>query len=66
MFLNRLQKLCNCSKARTREIFDSAEDLGYVKCERIETSDNAQRSTKFVMLGEKRPPSDEEDEDEED
>ena len=66
VFLNRLQKLCNCSKARTREIFDSAEDLGYVKCERIETSDNAQRSTKFVMLGEKRPPSDEEDEDEED
>ena len=66
VFLNRLQKLCNCSKARTREIFDSAEDLGYVKCERIETSDNAQRSTKFVMLGEKRPPSDGEDEDEED
>ena len=66
VFLNRLQKLCNCSKARTREIFDSAEDLGYVKCERVETSDNAQRSTKFVMLGEKRPPSDEEEDDEED
>lgn len=66
VFINRLQKLCNCSKARTREIFDSAEDLGYVKCERIETSDNAQRSTKFVMLGEKHPPSDSgEDEDEE-
>ena len=67
LFVSRIEKIANVSRTKARLIFDSAIDLGYIKCERIETSDNAQRSTKFVLPGDVRPVSEDAgDEDEDD
>ena len=66
VFVNRLQELCNTSRTKARLIFDQAVDLGYVKCERMEDAENGQRSTKFVMLGDVRPPEAETENGEED
>ncbi len=67
LFVSRIEKIANVSRTKARLIFDSAIDLGYIKCERIETSDNAQRSTKYVLPGDVRPVSEDAgDEDEDD
>lgn len=58
LFVSRIEKICNVTRTKARLIFDSAIDLGYIKCERMEGMERGQQSTKFVVLGDARPPRD--------
>lgn len=54
-FVRKLQQAFDLTRTRARELVDEAIELGYLKCERIESSENSQRSTKFVELGPNDP-----------
>ena len=58
LFVSRIEKIANVSRTKARLIFDSAIDLGYIKCERMEGLERSQHSTKFVVLGDVWPSSD--------
>ena len=58
LFVSRIEKLANVSRAKARLIFDSAIDLGYIRCEKPAVADGSPPAAKYVVLGDVRPQSD--------
>ena len=51
-FITKIEKAFDVSRSKSRQIFEEARDLGYIRCGRIEGAPLSQHSTKFVTLGE--------------
>ena len=51
-FITKIEKTFDVSRSKSRQIFEEARDLGYIRCGRIEGAPLSQHSTKFVTLGE--------------
>ena len=54
-FISTIERSFDVSRTKARLIFDSAIDLGFIKCERMDGVGRSQNSTKFVLLGERNP-----------
>ena len=66
IFANEIVKRCNVSRTKARMLLEDATELGYLKQERLPNQKSANRSSKFVLLGDvdpNPPPEPETDED---